>query len=65
MNQKSTQLKMNEQIHGKKGELFTLQCQLMDLPGGVVDRSICHCRDVGSTPGQNAVEQLNPTHHSY
>ena len=52
MNQKSTQLKMNEQIHGKKGELFTLQCQLMDLPGGVVDKNpSATAGAVGSTPG--------------
>ena len=52
MNQKSIQLKMNEQINGKKGELFTLQCQQMDLPGGVVDKNPpATAGALGSIPG--------------
>ena len=52
MNQKSIQLKMNEQINEKKEKLFTLQCQMMDLSGGMVDKNpAATAGDMRSIPG--------------
>jgi len=43
---------MNEQRNEKKGKLFTLQCQLMDLPGaGVGKNPPATAGDMGSIPG--------------